>query len=91
MREVVTEDEPRYGRGLVRTVVAEIDSNTEMEVSLPRNYTSSVTGEPARIPYAIDLGRVTVQGERAEIERLHALLGHALAVPDPTAGTADPR
>ena len=80
MSKVICEDEPRYGRGLVRNVTVEVDSKTEIEVTLPRIYQSAVTGEPARIPYVVTLGRVNVHMERAEVERLHALLGRALEV-----------
>jgi hypothetical protein len=87
MSEIVTEDEPRYGRGLVRGVTAEIDSKTEIEAALPRTYTSSVTNQPMRIPYVVTLGRVNVYMERAEVERLHALLGRVLAEPENEEGS----
>lgn len=82
MNGIVREDDERYGRGLIRSVTVEIDSKTELEVTLPRTFTSSVTNEPGRIPYVVALGRVNVHMERAEVERLHALLGRVLAEPE---------
>lgn len=77
-------EEPRLrGPGRVSNLSVEIDQDTGMSIALPRTFDGGGVGI-VRIPYVLDLGLVSLHMDRAELERLQALIGRALGRPDPT-------
>jgi hypothetical protein len=79
MSEVIREDEPKHGNAALGAFFAHVQPDAEMQIALPRTYEREGF-DPIRVPYVVDVGRVQMHMERAEVERLHALLGRALEV-----------
>jgi hypothetical protein len=72
MGETVHEDDERNGGAVRLTVTARIGPDTALRVSLPGD----------DLPFVLRVGRVAggmhLYAERAELERLHAIIGRAL-------------
>jgi hypothetical protein len=72
MSGIVREDDEQAGRAEISSLNVHVEADTRIEIWRPEARTSGGT------KYMVELGRVYLHMERAELERLHALTGRAL-------------
>lgn len=78
--DTVCEDPAQHGDARPGGIALFVDPDTRLQVDLPRDFLRQTDDTTGRVPFVVDVGSpgVNLHMQRAELERLHALIGRAL-------------